>query len=140
MRDRVGTLVVAIAFGFVLSRTGFSAWDEVHDMFTFSDLRLTLTFGVAVGLLSLVWFLIQRVSSPRWARRPLHRGSVAGGLLFGAGWALTGACPSIVFVQVGEGQLAALFTIVGIVLGNVAFGVLQERVLKWPAVESCSSD
>ena len=40
MRNRVLTVVVGIVFGFVLQRTGFASWDEVHKMFTFADLRL----------------------------------------------------------------------------------------------------
>ncbi len=52
-------------------------------------------------------------------------------MLFGAGWALSGACPSIALVQLGEGQLAAAFTLAGIFTGNWLYAVARERYLHW---------
>jgi uncharacterized membrane protein YedE/YeeE len=67
----------------------------------------------------------------RSAYRPIHRGTLLGGVLFGAGWALSGACPSIALVQLGEGQLAAAFTLAGIFTGNGLYAVARERYLHW---------
>jgi uncharacterized membrane protein YedE/YeeE len=62
---------------------------------------------------------------------------VPGALLFGVGWAISGACPSIAFVQLGQGQLGALATIAGIFVGNRLFAAINGRYLHVPA-ESCS--
>lgn len=137
MRDNFGAIVTGLAFGFVLSKAGFSSWDEVHAMFTFQSLRLVLAFALAVILLAACWQLIARVSRPRWSPRHLHPGIVPGSLLFGAGWALSGACPSIAIVQVGEGKLGGLLTLTGIVAGNWAYALLHERYFRWPAA-SCA--
>ena len=131
MKQKLGVVLVGLAFGVMLSRIGFSSWDEVHRMFTFADPRLLLTFGVAVVALTISWQVIARFSKPRWAPRPIHRGSLAGGVLFGAGWALCGACPSIALVQLGEGQLGALLTLAGIFLGNWLYSVVHERYFRW---------
>jgi uncharacterized protein len=133
VRDLAGSAVIGVLMGFVLSRVGFSSWDEVHRMFTFSSLRLTLTFMVAVGVLAAAWPLIRRFSSRpvAWPERPIHRGTLAGGLIFGAGWAITGACPSIALVQVGEGQLAGLWTLVGVFGGNLLYAKVHERWFRW---------
>jgi len=130
-REVLGTIAVGMAMGFTLSRVGFSSWDEVNQMFTFEDLRMTLVFGMAVALLAPSWIIVQRISKPRWPPRGIHKGTVVGAVLFGAGWALSGACPSIVFVQVGEGQLAALSSVVGIVAGNYVYSVVHERYFRW---------
>ena len=137
MRGHVGVVAIGLGFGFALSRTGFSSWDEVHRMFTFADLRLLLTFMTAVTLLAVGWAVIGRLSAPRWTTRPVHPGSLVGGLLFGAGWALTGACPSIALVQLGEGQLGALLTIAGIFAGNWLYSVVHERYFRWSSA-GCS--
>ena len=131
MKRLLPVALFGTVFGFVLSRIGFSSWDEVHRMFTFDDLRLFLTFLSAVGLLLPVWALLRRVFGARLSARSIHRGSLVGGVLFGAGWALTGACPSIGFVQLGEGQLGALWTIGGMFLGNWLYSVLHERYFRW---------
>lgn len=139
MKDDVGIVLVGLTLGFALSRIGFSSWDEVHRMFTFADLRLLFTFIAAAAILVVAWIIIARVSAPRWARRPIHRGSLAGGVLFGVGWAVCGACPGIAFVQLGEGQLGALATIAGIFGGNWLYSIVHERYFRWSAA-SCVDD
>lgn len=133
MKRDLYVALVGLVFGFALSRIGFTSWDEIHRMFTFGDLRLLFTFATAVAVLAISWLLIARMSHPRWTPRPLHRGSLAGGLLFGIGWALSGACPSIALVQLGEGQLGALLSIAGIFAGNWLYAVVHERYFRWPA-------
>jgi uncharacterized membrane protein YedE/YeeE len=61
-------------------------------------------------------------------RKPWHRGAIWGGLLFGAGWALSGACPGTSLVQVGEGKLVALFTVVGILTGTYLYGWVRSNL------------
>jgi len=141
MREVVASSAVGVGFGFALSRIGFSQWDEVHRMFLFKDLRLTLAFGAAVVLLAAAWPLLRRLSRvpPAWPARPVHPGTLAGGLVFGAGWALSGACPSIALVQLGEGQLAAVYTLAGIFMGNVLYAKVHERWFRW-SPGSCMDD
>jgi hypothetical protein len=129
-----------LPLGWVLSRSGFSAWDEVHRMFVLADLRLFLAFALAVLVLAPAWRILDRVRrpSPQWTPRPLHPGSVPGGLLFGAGWALCGACPAAAIIQLGERQLLALCTVLGIFVGNLLFGLGQGRVFRFSTGPSCS--
>ena len=130
-----------LGLGFALSRIGFASWDEVHRMFTFSDLRLFLSFCTAVTLLGLGLLALRATPllAVYFPPRSIHRGSLLGGLLFGAGWALSGACPAIALVQLGQGQLAALYTLAGILAGNWLYGVLQARFLRWDS-GSCMDD
>ena len=138
MKQHVFTIILGVLFGFCLSRIGFSSWDEVHAMFTFTDLRLVIAFGTAVVLLAVGWVAVRRLrtSDPAFAPRPIHKGTLAGGVLFGAGWALTGACPSIALVQLGEGKLGALVTLGGIFLGNALYAAVHERYFRF-SVGSC---
>jgi uncharacterized membrane protein YedE/YeeE len=122
-------LFLGAMLGFTLSHIGFTSWDEVHAMFTFSDVRMFLAFAVGVSLLTLAFTVIQKTSSPAWSPRPIHRGTIAGGVLFGMGWALSGACPGVTLAQLGEGRFYALFSIAGVVLGNLLYGAFLERRL-----------
>jgi len=126
--------IYGLLFGFVLSRIGFSSFDEVHKMFVFADLRLLFTFAGSVAVLAVAYGLLARAANP--PERPLHKGSVVGGLLFGAGWALTGACPAIVMVQLGEGQLIAVATFAGILVGTWFYPKVHARYFRWD-VGSC---
>lgn len=117
--------VFGLLLGFSLSHIGFGDFGEVHRMFTFADLRLLLTFGGAVALCAAGFAVLSR----RWqfVRRRAQAASVVGGALFGLGWALSGACPGIVLVQLGEGRLYALLTLSGILAGTWLSGVVQRR-------------
>lgn len=133
MRARLFTLMTGLFLGFSLSRIGFSSWDEVHKMFVFSDTRLFSAFCFAALFLGLAWWMIQRFTGEKWPARKIHPGTLWGGALFGIGWALCGACPSIALVQLGEGQLAALITLCGLFFGNWLYSVVHERYFRWSA-------
>lgn len=118
-------LPLGVALGFSLSRIGFTDYGELHRMFVFADLRLFLTFLGAVLVTGL-----GTLALGRWRTLPskrLHRGAVAGGVLFGLGWAIAGACPGAAFAQLGEGKLTALLSIAGIALGSAAFLVATRK-------------
>ncbi len=139
MKEYIGTIGIDLGFGYTLSRIGFSPWDEVHKMFTFADLRLLYTLALATAVLVVAWQVIRSFSHPKWQARRIHPGSLVGGLLFGAGRALCGSCPSIAPVQLGEAQLGALLSLCGIFLGNWLYSVMHERYFRWPTT-SCIDD
>lgn len=129
-------IAFGILLGFSLSRIGFSSYDELHKMFVFADWRMFFTFA---GALMLTMLMFQVVFRRRFqVARPIHRGTLVGGVLFGLGWALAGGCPSIPLVQLGEGRVMALFTIAGIVTGVLAFRFAQRNYLHWDT-GSCST-
>ena len=126
---RASTLLAGLALGFSLSFMGFTDFGEVHKMFTFSDLRLFLTFLAGVSLTGVgLWV---------WARKaplqlkPFHPGIIPGSVLFGAGWAMTGACPGAALAQLGEGQLPALVSLIGIAGGMAGYRAIHQRFFRW---------
>jgi hypothetical protein len=54
-----------------------------------------------------------------------HHGVVLGSLIFGCGWALTGACPGPLYAQLGSGLLVTFVTLVSAVAGTWIYGRLQ---------------
>lgn len=132
--QHIGYGILGGTMGFCLNRIGFTDYGEVHNMFLFADLRLLFTFAGAVGLAMMGFFLL----SGRLAKRPktFHEGTIPGSILFGAGWALTGSCPSIAIVQLGEGQLPAVFTIFGIMMGAWMYRQVHAQFFDWD-IGSC---
>ena len=57
-----------------------------------------------------------------------HKGQVFGGLLFGFGWAITGACPGPLFAQLGTGITVVLVTILSAIAGTWVYGWMRERL------------
>lgn len=127
--------IYGLVFGFGLSRIGFGDFREVHAMFVFDDLRLLLAFAGGVALTMVGFVALAKLST--MPSKTLNPGSVLGGVLFGAGWAITGACPSIVLVQLGQGYVSALATLVGVIAGITAYAPIHRRYLPWH-FEGCS--
>lgn len=118
-----------LAMGVILHRIGFSDYGELHKLFIFSDLRLLYTFAGAVIFAAIGFIILTK--GKFFSQRPFHKGIIPGGILFGIGWALCGACPSIVFVQLGEGKIAALATMAGIFFGVWLFAKLKPKFFRW---------
>jgi len=131
------------AFGFVLSRSGAADYDYIQGMFLFERFQLYGIIGTAVLLTAPgLWLINRRGRTATGAplsvgRKPLHRGNVVGGLLFGVGWSIAGMCPGPILVNIGEGKLYAFAALAGALVGTAAFGWLYpalQRPLRLPPV------
>lgn len=119
------TIGPGLLLGFTVGRLGFADYNELHRMLIFRDLRLLLTFASAVGLCVLLFFLFR--NRLRLSPVPFHRGTVPGAILFGIGWAVTGACPGVALIQIGQGIWPAFATLGGILVGCWIHSRLQRR-------------
>ncbi len=76
------------------------------------------------------------LGSNQMERKTLHPGTIPGSILFGAGWAITGACPSLALVQLGQGYLPAILTLIGIFAGAWIYRHVHAGYFSWDTV-SC---
>ena len=130
-------LLLGTVFGFILSRSGAADYDFIQGMFLFTEFQLYGILAVAVGVTAPGIWLIKRRGRTLLGRpvaielKALHRGNIAGGVLFGVGWSLTGMCPGPILVNIGEGKVYALAALAGALTGAAAFGSLYD-VLQRP--------
>ena len=131
------------AFGFVLSRSGAADYDYIQGMFLLDSFQLYGIIGTAVAVTAPGLWLLKRAGRTalgdpiRVKPKPRHPGNVVGGVLFGAGWSITGMCPGPILVNVGEGKVYALGALAGVLVGAALFGVLYDRFqgpLRLPAL------
>lgn len=118
-------LLIGIAFGFVLERSGLGDPRKLAAQFTFADftvLKVMLTAIVTAGL-GLFWLGRAGVVDPGSVYLPPTNllPQVAGGVIFGAGFALGGYCPGTSCVAAAAGRGDALMLIGGMFAGTVAF-------------------
>jgi len=121
--------IFGFLMGFTLFSVGFADFGEVHRLFTLVDVRMLLSFMGAVAIAAVGFLLL--TGSYKVQPKPLHKGIVPGSVLFGTGWALTGACPAIVMVQIGSGSFVAVITAIGILTGVWIFRKLQPKYFRW---------
>ncbi|VAW63779.1 hypothetical protein MNBD_GAMMA10-2765 [hydrothermal vent metagenome] len=119
MKNHITYAIFGLLTGLVMSFIGFTDFNEVHKMFTLSDFRLIFAFMGAVGLLAMGFAILDY--KKQIPKKKYNKGTVPGSVLFGIGWAITGACPIIAMIQLGEGKMAALLVIFGIYFGTWAF-------------------
>jgi uncharacterized membrane protein YedE/YeeE len=129
-------LFFGILFGFLLSRAGATTFDFHAQLFLLENLQLlwVIVSAVAVGVAGIFIMKRLRVRSLMGKEPLTFEGKamrpqlVSGALLLGIGWGLTGSCPGTAPVMLGEGKLAAVFTVVGIVAGTYLYGLVRERM------------
>jgi uncharacterized membrane protein YedE/YeeE len=127
--------VAGIIFGIVLIKAEVVSWFRVQEMFRMQSFHMYGVIGTAVlvGIVS-VWlikrFRIKTIYGEKVEFHPkkFNKGQVYGGLLFGSGWALTGACPGPLFAQVGAGILVVLVVIASAIAGTWTYGYLRDRL------------
>lgn len=118
-----------LAMGATLSMAGLTDYAQIHSLFILENIPLLLVFASAISMNMVGFLLLSR--KKKTPKKQLTKGTVSGSILFGLGWALTGACPSIALVQLGEGKIAALATVAGILAGVWFFRRATSSTLKF---------
>ncbi len=126
---------VGVIFGIAFVKTEIISWFRMQEMFRFQSFHMygVISTGVVIGALS-VW-LIKKFQVKTMHGEPiqfhakkLNRGQVIGGLMFGFGWAMTGACPGPLFAILGTGVLPILIVITSALAGTWVYGAVRERL------------
>ncbi|MBL7924096.1 MAG: YeeE/YedE family protein, partial [Bacteroidia bacterium] len=117
-------LVVGVLFGIVFVKAEIISWFRIQEMFRLQSFHMYGVIGsaVAVGMLSV--YLIKKFNihtlegeKIEFSPKTFNKGNVYGGLLFGFGWAITGACPGPLFAQIGSGATVIVVTLLSAIAG-----------------------
>ena len=127
--------VAGILFGIILVKSEAISWFRIQEMFRLQSFHMYGLIGsaVAVGMLG-VWliktFKIRTIDGEtiRFETKKFNKGQIYGGLLFGFGWALTGACPGPLFAQIGSGATVIIVTLFSAIVGTWVYGFYRERL------------
>lgn len=143
--------LVGVVFGAALFLTGMGDYDVIHDglLFRSPHLYLMMVATLVTGS-TLLWLLRRRAFTTvfggplRVVRDPIERKHLAGGLLFGTGWAIAGTCPGAVAAMAASGKPWALVVMAGVVIGVSLRDAQEERVPRpraatRPAAEAATS-
>ncbi len=135
MTKKIGYLIAGLFFGFALSRSGASHYNYIYRMFTGEDLHLALLMGTAIIIGAIGMFILKALGNKdvngneiAINKKPYHRNTIIGGILFGIGWAISGACPGTVLAQIGEGKILGLFTFLGIMFGTYLYALIGGKI------------
>ena len=124
-----------ILFGIVFVKAEIVSWFRIQEMFRFESFHMYGVIGTAVmvGLVSVL--LIKRTKAKTIYGEAIHipkkefnKDQIYGGLMFGLGWAITGACPGPLFAQIGAGFSVIIVTFLSAIAGTWVYGLLREKL------------
>ncbi|AMR34391.1 transporter [Mucilaginibacter sp. PAMC 26640] len=128
-------MIVGVLFGIILVKSEVISWFRIQEMFRLQSFHMYGIIGsaIVVGMISI--FLIKRFHLKTINNEPItipektfHWGNVYGGLIFGLGWAITGACPGPLFAEIGSGFLVILITLLSAIAGTWIYGLLRKQL------------
>ena len=128
-------LIVGIFFGIVFVKGEIISWFRIQEMFRLQSFYMYGVIGTAivVGMLS-IWlirrFKVKTIHGETITieDKKFDKGQIYGGLIFGIGWAITGACPGPLFAQIGSGFLVVIITFLSAVAGTWVYGYLHNKL------------
>jgi uncharacterized protein len=128
--------VIGIYFGIVLVKGEVISWFRIQEMFHFQSVYMYGVMGsaVLVGAFSVASIRLLGITAIGGEEislkgKPFNRvGNLAGGIIFGLGWALAGACPGPLYALLGVGYWTILLAIAGALLGVISYGYLKPRL------------
>ncbi len=128
-------LLMGLLFGIILVKSEVISWYRIQEMFRLQSFHMFGTIGSAVltGIIS-IW-LIKKFNVKTFGgdkiylpSKTFNKGQIYGGLLFGFGWAITGACPGPLFAQIGSGFGVVIVTLISAIAGTWLYGLFKEKL------------
>ncbi|GAA4809992.1 DUF6691 family protein [Litoribaculum gwangyangense] len=129
-------LLIGIVFGITMFKSEASSWFRIYEMFKFQSFHMYGIIGSALMVGIIFVQLIKRKKLKSFYKEeiiftPKDRGIaryLIGGIIFGLGWALAGACPGPMFTLLGAGFLPILIVIIFAIIGTYIYGLLKDKL------------
>lgn len=127
--------IAGILFGIILVKSEVVSWYRIQEMFRLQSFHMYGVIGsaVVVGMISV--FLIKKFKLRSIDGEPVklepkkfNKGQIYGGLTFGLGWAITGACPGPLFAQIGTGAFVVIVTLFSAIAGTWVYGKFRDKL------------
>lgn len=128
-------LIMGSVFGIILVKSEVISWYRIQEMFRLQSFHMFGVIGSAVitGILSVLLIKKFKIKTMRGEKielptKKFNKGQIYGGLIFGFGWAITGACPGPLFALIGSGFSIIIITLLSAIAGTWTYGLLKEKL------------
>lgn len=125
--------ILGIFFGIILTKSEVISWFRIQSMFRFEEAHMYLIIGSAVVTGAIIVWILKKLDAKTYggekmdfSPKPYQKGVIFGSIIFGIGWAITGACPGPIYAQIGTGAYPAIFTLLGAVLGAYLYHTFKK--------------
>ncbi len=125
--------LVGVFFGIVFVKAEVISWFRIQEMFRLDSFHMYGVIGTAVVIGIISVFLLKRLNIKTLQGDPItiapkqfSKGQIYGGLMFGFGWAITGACPGPLFAQIGAGYSVVIVSLLSAIAGTWVYGAVRK--------------
>ena len=126
---------LGILFGIVFTKAEIISWFRIQEMFRFQSFHMYGIIGSAILVAMISVAIIRKFNIKTIYGEPIkinsktfNKGQIYGGLIFGFGWAITGACPGPLYAQIGAGTSVIIVTLLSAIAGTWSYGFLRDRL------------
>ncbi len=133
--NKLKYIALGIVFGIVFVKAEIISWFRIQEMFKLQSFHMYGVIGTAVtvGIISVAIIKKAKLKSIEKEEisitpKTFNKGTIIGSLLFGFGWAMTGACPGPLFAHIGAGFASVAITLTSAILGTWVYGFFKERL------------
>ena len=128
-------LIMGLLFGIILVKSEVISWYRIQEMFRLQSFHMFGVIGSAVvtGIISVLLIKKFNIKTTKGEKielpvKKFNKGQIYGGLIFGFGWAITGACPGPLFAQIGSGFSVIIITLLSAIAGTWTYGLIREKL------------
>ncbi len=129
-------LILGLLLGIVMTKAEIISWFRIYEMFRFESFHMYGVIGTAIilGIILMQFTLKKQIRDITGKPIIIHSKNMSisryliGGIIFGLGWALSGACPGPMFILLGTGYSSVLLVILGAILGTFVYGIMRNKL------------
>lgn len=128
-------IFAGIIFGIFLVKAEVISWFRIQEMFQLKSFHMYGVIGSAVIVGAISVLLIKKLKAKsiegeeiKLESKKFNKGQIFGGLTFGLGWAITGACPGPLFAQIGTGSTVIIITLLSAIAGTWVYGKFRDKL------------
>ena len=129
-------LLLGIVFGIVMAKSEAISWFRIQEMFRFQAFHMYGIIGTAVVLGVIGVALIKKFRIRDFHGNPISfypkdksvTRYILGGAIFGLGWALSGACPGPMVVNIGYGFVSMVIVFLFALAGTFLYGCMKDKL------------
>ncbi|MDB9910404.1 YeeE/YedE thiosulfate transporter family protein [Flavobacteriales bacterium] len=129
-------LFIGILFGITMFKSEAASWFRIYEMFKFESFHMYGIIGSALAIGIIVVQMIKRFKIKSFYGEEINFNPkektlsryIIGGIIFGLGWALAGACPGPMFTLIGVGYFPIIIVIISSIIGTFIYGLLRDKL------------
>jgi len=128
--------LIGILFGIIMTKSEIISWFRIQEMFRFHSFHMYGIIGSAVILGVIQVQIMKKINFKdfkgeiiEFKNKKLGKyNNLFGGIIFGLGWALTGACPGPLYILIGNGYYVFIVVVLSAILGALSYGMIKDRL------------